>query len=232
MIHVVMSTSPVKSNPDTSIIDATIKSIKERLPDSHITIMFDGVPEDKEDMRTNYNLFIDQVVEHLDSINRIHIFEDHSQQAIMLSKIIESINDKDLILYVEHDCPLTGEIPFEDLEALIRSGNIDVIRLHYATILPPYHFHMMLETEPFIQNNVPIVRTFQWSQRPHLTSKAFYLRILHDNFSPYEKTFIEERMHWVCARDYRVNGWNKYKLAIYCPEGNIQRSLHLDARKA
>jgi hypothetical protein len=81
---------------------------------------------------------------------------------------------------------------------------------------------------------IPLLKTIQWSQRPHLARADFYRRILNDHFTSEAKTFIEDKMHGVVYQAWKVEqnqGWNKYRLWIYHPtDGNIKRSLHTDGR--
>ncbi len=87
----------------------------------------------------------------------------------------------------------------------------------------------------FSADNNGFMKTSQWSQRPHLSLVRYYreevLPILADN------VFIEDTLHGRIQDDitpydaFNEDGWNKHKLWIYHPEGNIKRSLHLDGRK-
>ena len=71
---------------------------------------------------------------------------------------------------------------------------------------------------------VPLRRTVQWSQRPHLAGTDYYRTILADYFPQSARTMIEDRMHSVAQSE------KGHRLALYHPEGNIKRSYHLDAR--
>jgi hypothetical protein len=79
----------------------------------------------------------------------------------------------------------------------------------------------------------PLLRTAQYSQRPHLASTDLYRRMLTDCFSPQSKAFIEDRMHSVVYEAYRLRGkagWNDWKLWLYAPAGDMKRSYHTDGR--
>ena len=58
----IIPTSPIKSHPDTSIIEETIKSIRHHLPDSEIIVTFDGVREEQEDLLEEYTEFKKQML--------------------------------------------------------------------------------------------------------------------------------------------------------------------------
>ena len=81
---------------------------------------------------------------------------------------------------------------------------------------------------------LPMVRTVQWSQRPHMASTGFYRQIIADHFDNQRNPmFIEDRMHSIVETAWRKHGeagWTRYRLWMYHPEGNVQRSTHLDGR--
>ena len=83
----------------------------------------------------------------------------------------------------------------------------------------------MLDHQTGSWQGVPLRRTFQWSQRPHLAPTGYYRRILGE-FPAAPNTMIEDRMHSVC----QVEPYDHNRLAIYHPDGDIKRSYHLDGR--
>lgn len=236
LITVIIPTSPIKSHPDVSTIDETIKSIRHHLPTAEIILTFDGVRPEQEDRRVDYNEFIKRMLwkcnnEYKNIVPLI--FEEHSHQSGMARKALEYVKTP-ILLYVEQDTPLVidYEIPFLDLSQQILEGKSNMIRFHFEAVIPKDHYHMVHGMEPDIE--VPLLRTSQWSQRPHLASVAFYKRILSENFSSKSKSFIEDLMHGVLDQAYRldgINGWHQYKIHIYAPEGNFKRSYHSDGRQ-
>ncbi len=83
-----------------------------------------------------------------------------------------------------------------------------------------------------------MMRTAQWSQRPHLASTAFYRDMIDRYFNPQSRTMIEDVMHGIVHEAYQREGemgWNLWRLWIYTPETDslgIKRSYHLDGRGA
>lgn len=237
-ITAVVPTSPVLSNPDTSIIEETINSIRTHLPYAEIFITFDGIRPEQEELRDKYEEFKSRI---LWKCNREWknvvplVFEEHMHQVAMLRETLRHIHT-DKILYVEHDTPLTPdvEINWESVISLIDSNKADLVRFHFEAFIPKEHEYLMLDKEAQEHFSQKFVRTVQWSQRPHLASKKFYERILADHFSPEARTFIEDKMHGVVVSAWdreQVQGWNKFRLWIYHPDGgNIKRSYHLDGR--
>jgi hypothetical protein len=237
-ITVIIPTSPIKSHPSTHILEQTIASVRHHLPNSEIIVTFDGIRPEQEYHREAYTEFTRQM---LWKFNRQYtnivpiVFDEPMHQVAMAREALKHVRTGK-ILYVEHDTPLVTDLPIDWMAcgAMISTGRADLIRFHFEAVIPEEHKHLMLDPEPVELYGQHWLRTIQWSQRPHLASTAFYNRILADHFSPYARTFIEDKMHGVVHEAYineKSQGWNRYKLWIYAPEGNYKRSLNLDGRE-
>jgi hypothetical protein len=136
--------------------------------------------------------------------------------------------DTDNVLMVEHDTPLVADEPIDwaACEQLVAQRAVDVLRFHHEAHVPREHRHLMIDHETIEMMGVPLRRTVQWSQRPHLASTAYYARMLQRHFSSEARCFIEDRMHGIAQQFPR-----EHRLAIYHPDGNIKRSYHLDGRQ-
>ena len=149
----------------------------------------------------------------------------------MARAIIDEVKTP-LILYVESDTPLVTDekIEWDMLEHIILDGKSNLIRLHFEGVIPKDHEHLMLG-DP----ETGVLKTIQWSQRPHLASTAYYRRILNEHFSDKSRVYIEDKMHSVIDVAYRKDGeqgWLQHRLHIYYPnDKNIKRSYHLDQRE-
>lgn len=232
---IIIPTSSIPSHPSTEILDETISTIRTHLPDSEIILMFDGLRKEHQDRRRTYNEYIRRALFKANTeYGNVYpvIFKEHHHQTGMTKAILEDIRTE-TILYIEQDTPLTPdwEIPFDNLEKIIKDGDSNLIRFHFESIIPKEHNHMMLSTEKF--RDVTLMKTVQWSQRPHLSSLAFYRRILNDYFSENSKSFIEDKMHSVLHSAFIDDGelgWHQFKTHIYYPKGSIKRSYHTDGR--
>lgn len=233
IITVVVPTSPIPSHPDTRIIDETIATIRTHLPTSEIILMIDGVREEQKHFRKNYQEYTRRILwkanNEWGNCTPL-LFEEHEHQARMTRKALQLVKTPS-ILYVEHDTPITPdrEIPWEKLSNYTTAGKANMIRLHHEALVLDVHKHLMIG-EP----EADIWATYQWSQRPHLASTEFYKQILEDYFPPLAKTMIEDRMYGVLEEAYRHQGkagWNKFKLWMYNPEGDIKRSYTTDGRE-
>lgn len=233
-ITVVIPVSPVKSHPSIEIIDETIRSVRHHLPNAEIIVTFDGVREEQEDRRADYEefkrrflweCFHNPVYKNIIPFD----FEQHSHQVKMARWALRWVTT-DVVLYVEQDTPLTNDLPIDWQKCLdfIRSGEANMIRFHFEAFVPDPHKHMMIgEVED------GFLRTSQWSQRPHLISKAYFDRVLSDYFSEDAVCFIEDKMHGIVSEAYindRLQGWYQHRVWIYHPEDNIKRSYHTDGR--
>lgn len=230
MITAVIPTSPTVTCPDTSIIERCIDSVRSYLPDCRIIVTCDGIRPELEHHRSRYAEFIGKLaMDQLASDFKLVAFPNHHHQSGMMAYLLHTGGLTDQIFYVEHDWELVGEIPFKEMSQLIASGEADLIRLLYPTELPPYYSHMMIDQAPILRGGIPLVRTFQWSQNPHLASLSFYQKIFSRHFDR-NWGFIEEKMTAPMLEDHN-SGRDEYRTFIYVPEGNTQRVNHLDARK-
>lgn len=233
-ITVVIPVSPIKSHPSTHILEETINSIRTHL-NTEIIITFDGVRPEQEDRRKDYEEFTRRALFLCNtSWNAVPIiFDQHMHQSGMMQAVIDEIKTP-LLMYAEHDTPITPdrEIDFKGISTAILNGAVSHIRLSHEALILDVYKHLMLDEKP-INVGVPIVRTIQYSQRPHVASVAFYRELLK-HFSENSKAFLEDKLHSVVQQAYKIDGmqgWQNYRLAIYHPEGDIKRSYHNDGRE-
>lgn len=231
-ISVIVPVSPIKSHPKTKVLEETIKSIRHHLPNSEIIITFDGVREEQEGMRNNYEEHIRRVLWLSRFWGKVtpYIFEDHKHQSGMMREIIDKVKTQ-TVLYVEQDTPLVidQDIDWELVTNKILSGESNVIRFHHESSIPKEHRSLIIGSP---ENS--LLKTVQWSQRPHLASTAFYKRVMVEQFSEESNCFLEDLIHGRVLRDwlrFSEQGWNQWRLHIYYPGENIQRSYHTDGRK-
>lgn len=215
---VVIPVSPILSHPSTEIIDETIKSVQGQLPTARIIVTFDGVRNEQNAKTSDYNEFIERFLRKYNGEVYPMIFEEHTHQVGMMRETMKHCGK--YIVYVEQDTPFTDDwIDWQGCKDSLKK--VDLIRFHFEASIPEPHKHLMMGE---LTSYVSLMLTTQWSQRPHITTKSFYERVL-ENFSPEANSFIEDKMHSV-AQQYPED----YRLAIYYPEGNIKRSTHTDGR--
>jgi hypothetical protein len=232
VITAVVPVSPIKSHPDTAILEETLDSIRTCLPAAEIFLTFDGVRNEQRRRRRDYDEHIRKALwladHHYGNVFPF-LFDRHQHQTGMMRHIINKI-DTPLLMYVEQDTPLVTDEPidWETIQHFITSGHSNCVRLHHEGVIPIDHQHLMHG------HDGGFIRTSQWSQRPHIASVAYYRRVLDSHFSLDAKCFLEDRMHGVLDEAFRVDGmpgWNQHRVHIYDPgNGNMKRSYHTDGR--
>lgn len=237
-ITVLVVTSPIKSHPETKIIDRTIADIRAVLPDCEIIIGIDGVRQEQESYTDRYNEYKQRLL--WKCLHEWHnvlpvVFNEHKHQAAMVKHLLTLVNTE-TILFVEHDTALAPEFeyPWQQFIDAIEKGEAYTIRFsHEANILEPHKHLMVGEVEEV--EGVPMLRTAQWSQRPHLSSTAFYRDMIDRYFTDQSRTMIEDKVHGYPAiawQEEGLQGWYKWRLWIYHPtDGNIKRSYTSDGRE-
>jgi hypothetical protein len=245
-ITVVVVTSPVPSNPDLDMIQEVIASTRTDLPGAEILIFCDGVRKDAQHRRPAYDEFCRRLTQWCLSQWNVTPFvhDDHLHQSGLMWKALNEVRTP-YLLFVEHDCPIVGCVPWADIIATMQLRDVNSMRLmHEASILPG-HEHLFLDRHP--DDPAPWTETIQWSQRPHLASTNWYRQIMADVFAPSARTFIEDVAYGIvqhgvvfdpdggaesrnATRIQAVEAWKRHRLGIYAPDGNMKRSGHLDGR--
>lgn len=233
-ITIMIPCSPIKSHPSISVIDETIKTIRHHLPEAEIIVTFDGVREEQQDRRADYEEFKRRFLFECFNNSTYQnvlplIFKEHMHQVKLAREALGYVKT-DKVLYIEQDTPLTPDEPidWQKCYKLIDKGFANVVRFHFEAQIPEPHKHLMIGD---VENS--FLKTFQWSQRPHIISVAYFERILTNYFTTEAICFIEDKMHGVVQEDVNKHGtagWNQHRIYIYHPEGNIKRSYHLDGR--
>jgi hypothetical protein len=237
-ITVLVPTSPIKSHPSTEIISKCIKSVRKHLPTAQIIVMADGVRPEQKDYEERYGQYLRDfiaIAPKWEPILLSSLAEFH-HQAAMTRKVLADVKTP-LILYAEHDTFFLDDAPidFAGICRVIRSGALHMVgfHCHWEPWILNGHAHMMLDTKRHYIDGVPFVRTWQWSQRPHVASTHFYRMLLKAYFTQDCRTFIEDRMHDVMASSKKSlgkDGWNLWKLAYYAPLDSIRRTWTDDGR--
>lgn len=227
LVTAVVLTSPVRSNPSTDVITATLDSIRHWFPEAKICLMCDGVREEQKDMRDAYREFYYQLI--LKNVHRgVHFYPyfEHKHQIGLMREFMK-VCETPLIFFSEHDTPLVRDepIPMTGLGRALMNGHFDFVRFLPEAHIHPEHEHLMCG-QMFIEDTIIRLRkTIQFSARPHLATKVFYAKAL-SMFTPCARCFIEDKMHSICQSD----PWEEWRMTIYEPEGNAKRSFHLDGR--
>lgn len=253
-ITVIVPTSPIPSHPSTAVIGETLDSLAAAgLDGCEVIVCADGVRAEQEHRRGDYEEYLRRLLwdlghrwRHSEDYLRallwgVHhgrrnhlpvLFDEHHHQAAMTRHALDLVRTP-LVLFVEHDTPLVGEIPWMSMVAALTTEacGVDVIRLHHeADVLVPHRYLMV--GGPQIVAGVPLQKTAQWSNRPHLANAAWYRAMLDRHFPAHARTMIEDRFYsevstpWIERREWG----NECRLWMYAPDGDRKRSTHLDGR--
>lgn len=233
-ITVLISTSPTPIHPSTDHIEHVIASIRAQLPLSNIVIACDGVHPDDESLRSAYTEYLCRLT-HLcnfdwDNVLPI-ISETHQHQANMTRQALELVTTP-LVLFVEHDTPLVGDINWLDVTGLLQNNKATTVQFHFNESIHPDHRHLIAGPE-FVYGDSEFIPWSAWWQRPHLTRSDFYRNVLENHFSPTSRTMVEDRLYGIVRSDFEDNGniaWENWRIVVYAPEGSLIRSTHLDSR--
>ena len=236
-LTVLVATSPIPSHPQTRIIEETVVSVRERT-NAEIILMIDGVREEQEDRKYNYQVYIHDLLWLCKQWGKCYpmIFDTHQHQANMTREALRCVRTP-TVMFMEHDTPLREKpwsIPLDEMCEVIEGGKVNLIRLHYEASVLDVHQHLMPSKEPQMVGDVPLLKCAQWSQRPHLASTEFYRKIIDEYFPVTSRTMIEDKMYGVLENAWFTRGlagWNDFKVWMYAPEGDIKRSLNLDGRE-
>jgi hypothetical protein len=239
-ITVLIPTSPIPSHPSTQVIETTIKSVRSHLPDAEILIMIDGIRPEQQHRKANYEEYKRRLLSLCnDEYHNVLplIFDEFKHQAEMTRTTLDLVKTP-LLLFMEHDTFFTdGEIAWEGIAKTVLSGEANMVGFYcmLQKWIHPEHVYLTLENERKYYNDTPFVRTWQWSQRPHVASVEFYRRFLANHFSSASRTMIEDRMYGAVmeSRARRgIAGWDEWRLMFYAPLENINRSHTCDGRGA
>lgn len=228
-ITVLISTSPIPSHPWLDVIEVTVASVRAKLRNAEIIVMADGVRPELEHRRNDYLEYLERLVWRCRSWHAVPlIFDEFQHQANMTRRALEMVRTE-LILYVEHDTPLVGDIPWNELGYFLLNDEFWVIRFHHENAIPSAHKYLMKDIANLFKSgrDHKFMRTVQWSQRPHLARTDKYRDWIEAYFPVTSRTFIEDRMHGVVE----TAKWDKFRVGIYHPRGGIKRSTHLDGRQ-
>lgn len=238
LITVLITTSPIPSHPSTDILDTTIRSVRAQpeLERAEILVAADGVPPALEHRAGEWWHFLRRLL--WDTARGRHgrllplIAAEWRHQALTTARALEQVTTP-LVLFMEHDTPLVGETDWDGLGKAILAGQANAIRLHHETRVLDEHRYLMVDEEPQEICGVQLLRTAQWSQRPHLASVEFYRELLATYFGPTSRTMIEDCVHGVIANawdELGEAGWDRFRLWMYAPGPDMKRSTHLDGR--
>jgi hypothetical protein len=248
LLTVVVTASPIPSHPATDVIEQTVGSVlaQPALAGCEVVVACDGVRPGCEHLAGAY----DEHLRRLVGLCRRRwralplLADGWEHQALRLRAALARVRTP-LVLVMEHDTPLVdwcGPTDWEGICRLVLGGGsvsetgVNVVRLlHEADVLDA-HRHMTVDRLPVELDGVPVYRTVQWSQRPHVAATGWYAALLARYFGASSRTFVEDALHGAAHNAWIEGGrtlgaWRRFGLAVYAPAtASKMRSTHLDGR--
>jgi hypothetical protein len=230
-ITFVVPTSVLVTHPDTSIIDQVVSSIRNYFPDNEIILQVDGLREEQAHRKEQYDEYKNRILwKCLHEYRNVLpiIFEEYSHQSNMMHKTIDLIRTP-LMFYIEGDISLKEniDVDWEEVVSMLSSKKAYTVRFYtYNNVIEPVHMDLMLEQEG------NFIKTFQWSQQPHVSHVSYYKNMVLPNTTP--KLFIEDKFYSKVFSDCHETPrrWKKHRLWLYNPPGQDIRIVdNLDGRK-
>lgn len=230
-ITVIVVTSPSPVHPNMTLLNQTVNSLRLHLPRAEVLIGFDGVREEQADRAGDYEKYVDDAVRAANPINNVcpFVFEQHAHQSGMMRRLLQEVRTP-YVLFMEHDTPLTGVIDWKRILQTMSEHNLNSMRFMHEAAPLKEHKHLYLKPQ---DGWIP---TIQWSQRPHVARTDWYREIINTYFGVQSRTMIEDVMHGVvqhgtyAGRKQAEEAWERWRMAVYAPAGDMKRSLHLDGR--
>lgn len=241
LITAVVVTSPIPDHPNPDMTIDTINSVTSRLPAVEVLVGCDGVRAEQAHRADDYHEYLRRLCEW--SIDRPQVtpfvFGEHLHQSGMMHEILPEVRTP-FVLFMEHDCPLVGDIDFVGIIGSMGGNRLNLMRfMHEAQVLD-VHEEMFGKTH---DDQVRWRETIQFSARPHLARTDWYRSLMLEQFDPSSRTFIEDVLHGVLqyapVRNERMaytdgirlsTAFKKWRMAVYAPEGDMKRSGHVDGR--
>ncbi len=241
LITVIVTSSPAPLHPSTEHIEVTIDSIRAQLPDAEIVVACDGVRPEQEHLAGRYEAYLHRLFWltnfHWHNVVPIRS-ETWQHQAGMVRRALDAVTTP-LILFVEHDTPLVGPIDWEGICGLVMSGEANMVEFREDTEIHEAHEPLMVDHETRIVRGVPVRRTADYRQRPHVAQTRLYRDRIMPGFTEKSRAMVEDTMYGVVSNAYHEHGeagWFDWRIWAYTPDEMTdpplghKRHRHIDSR--
>ena len=231
-ITIVIPTSVLPTHPETDIIDEVISSIRKYFPDNEIILQVDGLREEQAHRKPQYDEYKNRILwKCLHEYTNVLpiIFDEHMHQSNMMQESLHLITTP-LMMYVEGDIALRDDVQinWQEILDMLDSKKAYTVRFYtFNVTIEPTHMPLMMEQEG------DFVKTFQWSQQPHISYVSYYRDTVLPNTTP--NLFIEDKFYGKVFADCHETPerWDDHRLWLYNPVGasDIRLGKNLDGRK-
>lgn len=231
-VTIVIPTSVSPVHPSTEIIDEVIRSVRQYFPDNEIILQIDGLRKEQKHRKEQYDEYKNRVLwKCLHEYNNVLpvVFDKHSHQSTMMEETIDMINTP-VMFYIEGDIALQDnlDIDWQHIMDMLDSDTAYTVRFYsFNKFIEPSHMYLMLEQEG------DFIKSFQWSQQPHLSHVKYYRDVVLPNTVP--NLFIEDKFYGKVFADCHetLDRWDEHRLWLYNPQDkdDIRVVNNLDGRK-
>jgi hypothetical protein len=247
-LTIITTTSPIKSNPSTAIIEASMESLfcLEELRSCRKIIVFDGVDKENEaycrkditKIQADYQQYKENLIALIQDYSKPHFqnttllfLEDFSHQAWALQEAIELVKTPYIYSH-QHDIVITR--PFDVIGIIRTMENNSKIRLIRACNGEngPNYFDGPVDTYVEGPAFIPLVRTFRFSDSEHFTTVNFYKEMVFPRVKG--QNFAE---HWVMEPNFKemqqeiIRNHSQWGMYIYGGLGEPSCLEHLNGRE-
>jgi hypothetical protein len=222
LVTAVVTTSPIPSHPDTSIIAATYESIRFHFVDIPVLILADGVRIEQKCWTERYENYKRQLHDRGWVNCRILEFQEFKHQAGMIRDAISMIYTP-LILWVEHDLPLLKKpIQWDGIVQALLARDVCSVRFPMDDVKKPYYERGTIES-----HGVSLTKTVEFSSLPNIARKDLYEFII-----PH---FQEAKIHFECNKIcglFHEDDCKQWPLSMYNSPDGQYRAGSLAGRSA
>lgn len=222
-ITVVIATSPVPSCPLTMFINEAYTSIRWHLPDVPALILMDGVREEQQCWAGAYDEYKQRLRNKKWHNTEFVEFSTYHHEAGMLRAVFDKIQTP-LVLYLQHDSEISlVPIDWPGIVAALVDDEVSSIRFKSSDT--EFEGPEWDRGQIVTKSGVPLMKTIQFNNFPAIVVR---LDVYRDIF----KYFTRAQCHIDEARPViEQDNWNKYRFAIYNPDGSKTRCCHNNARE-
>ena len=217
-LTIVVCSSPVPSNPDTSTLRAVMASLAlvPNLPHCAKVIQFDGPQPALPDRRVRQYIEFKKRVRGLVATDRMFVStEVHESDRFLfaahnLAAAVTRVNTS-LFLNLQHDYQLARAF---DARGLVRTmlavRVVHHVRLNMRANAPSRGFDGVIENASLPGQLVPLTKTCGWSDAPHVARTSYYRDfVIPMNLADHNngrRKFMEESLHYRMQQNFKPGG--------------------------
>jgi len=248
MLTIVTTTSPIKTNPSTDLIEKSIQSLYnvKAFIDCKKIIVFDNVEEEDLSFYPNYNKTLSEIKQDYGEFKKnienlvknspyfkdtkLLFLDSRKGQAWALEEAFKLVDTKYVFLH-QHDFVFLEDFDVNGImKTMDENTSIKVVRACNGENRPNY-FDGPVDSKVNGVSYVPLVRSFRFSDNEHLTTVDYYKEHIFPLVT--YKCFAE---HFVMSPDFvqKRNEIEKnhdvWGIYIYGKMGQKTNLKHLDGR--